>query len=136
MAWQIEKITVDGVVFAGCRHNLATDATEAEIGAEGIDEATVTAASSGSTLTITAVASPTGNPNVGPSRGGINYTPLGRLGRCAVCGYVYHIREMLRPTGRRAGAGQFVCRECFDEVIPQFRTGGLPRLRRQSFGGF
>ena len=128
MAWQIEKITVDGVVFTGCRHTLATDATEAEVGAEGVAEATVAAALSGATLVETAVASPTDTPNPGPSRGGIDYAPQGKLARCAVCGYVYHKKEMLKATGRRAGAGSLVCRECFDEVVPLIRVGNPRRV--------
>ena len=128
MSWQIEKITVDGIVFTGCRHTLATDATEAEVGAEGVAEATVTAALSGATLVETAVASPTDTPNPGPSRGGIDYAPQGKLARCAVCGYVYHKKEMLKATGRRAGAGSLVCRECFDEVVPVIRVGNPRRV--------
>ena len=126
MAWQIERIRVDGVVFTGCRHTLDTN-TDPEVAVEGVAEATVSAAGIGSgTITETVVASPTTSPNVGPLREGIDYSPRGKMDRCAVCGWVYHTKEMVRATGRRAGVGSLVCRDCYDEVMPQIRVG-MPR---------
>ena len=129
MAFNIVKTVVDGVTFVGCE----LTGTDQETAAIGVAEATILAAGTGTT----AVASPTSSPSVGPSRAGIDYVPRGRMARCAVCGYVYHIREMIVATGQRAGAGSRVCRDCWDQVIPiRGRTGQLPRRRHASHGAF
>lgn len=126
MAFNIVKITVDGVTFVSCE----LTGTDQETAAIGVAEATVTAAPTGATVQVTAVASPTSSPNVGPGRPGIDYTSRGRLERCAICGFVYHIRTMVRQRGA------WVCREDYDQVIPiRGRTGKVPSRRWSKFGG-
>lgn len=128
MAWEIVKITIDGVTMTGCRYTTAT--TDQETGLEGVAEATVTAASSGTTLTLTSVASPTTTPSIGVPIEGITYVSRGRWERCAVCGFTFPIREMQRQRGA------YVDRDCYDQRIPIRGKGGTPPRRWSSSGGF
>lgn len=118
MAFNIVKITVDGVTFTGCE----LTGTDGETAQEGVAEATVAAAPTGATVQVTPVASPTSSPQPGPSRMGISYAGQGPLARCAVCGEIYPKRQMRRQRGG------YVDPPCYDERIPLRRTGtGLPR---------
>ncbi len=126
MAYQIEKIDVDGVTFVGCR----LTGNDQETALVGVAEATVASAGTGATLTITTVASPTTSPSPGQGRSGIDYVPRGRHERCAVCGFVWHKRQMIPQRGG------WVDRDCYDQVIPiRGRTGHVPGRRWSSIGG-
>lgn len=118
MAFNIVKVTVDGVGFVGCE----LTGTDGETAAIGVAEATITAAPTGATVQVTAVAAPTSAPQPGPSRPGINYAGQGPLARCAVCGEIYPRRQMRRQRGGLVDAA------CYDERVPARRSGwGLPR---------
>lgn len=124
MAVQIRVTTTDGVTIRGVEYTSAT--TDQETAPTGVAEATVLAAAEGTT----AVASPTTTPNPGPSRGGIDIRPLGRMERCAVCGFIRHRREMIRQRGG------WVERSCYDELVPlRGRNAGIVPVRRSSTYG-
>ena len=125
MAYQIEKIDVDGVTFKACR----LTGTDQETVSVGVAEATVTAAPTGAALQVTTVASPTTTQSIGVGRSGIDYVPKGRYERCLVCGFTWHKRTMVPQRGG------WVDRECYDQIIPiRGRTGHVPGRRWSSLG--
>ena len=121
MAYIISKATVDGVEFVG----VYLTGTDMETASVGVAEATVTAAGDGDTT----VSSPTTEATPGASRAGIDYVARGKLDRCAVCGFVYPIRSLIRQRGG------WVCREDYDQLVPiRGRTGQVPSRRWKGFG--